>query len=152
MELMAAIAGLGALKRRCGVGCYTDSKYVLQGITEWLPQWKARGWRTAAREAGQEPGPVGAARHGGRRAQDVDLALGQGPFGRRRATSTSISSRTSRSIALLAVALKINRMRQIVLDTETTGLEVEQQHRIIEIGCVELVNRRADRPARSTAT
>jgi DNA polymerase-3 subunit epsilon len=33
-------------------------------------------------------------------------------------------------------------MRQIVLDTETTGLEVEQQHRIIEIGCVELVNRR----------
>ena len=33
-------------------------------------------------------------------------------------------------------------MRQIVLDTETTGLEVEQGHRIIEIGCVELVNRR----------
>ena len=33
-------------------------------------------------------------------------------------------------------------MRQVVLDTETTGLEVEQQHRIIEIGCVELVNRR----------
>jgi DNA polymerase-3 subunit epsilon len=33
-------------------------------------------------------------------------------------------------------------MRQIVLDTETTGLEVEQQHRIIEIGCVELLNRR----------
>ena len=29
---------------------YTDSKYVLQGLTEWLPQWKARGWRTAARE------------------------------------------------------------------------------------------------------
>src|ERR1700742_1694146 len=33
-------------------------------------------------------------------------------------------------------------MRQIVLDTETTGLEVEQQHRVIEIGCVELLNRR----------
>jgi len=33
-------------------------------------------------------------------------------------------------------------MRQVVLDTETTGLEVEQQHRIIEIGCVEIVNRR----------
>jgi DNA polymerase-3 subunit epsilon len=33
-------------------------------------------------------------------------------------------------------------MRQVVLDTETTGLEVEQQHRVIEIGCVELVNRR----------
>ena len=49
MELMAAIGGLGALKRRCSVKLYTDSKYVLQGVTEWLPQWKARGWRTAAR-------------------------------------------------------------------------------------------------------
>jgi ribonuclease HI len=50
MELMAAIRGLGALKRRCAVKLYTDSKYVLHGITEWLPNWKARGWRTAARE------------------------------------------------------------------------------------------------------
>jgi ribonuclease HI len=50
MELMAAIGGLGALKRRCAVHLYTDSKYVLQGATQWLPQWKARGWRTAARE------------------------------------------------------------------------------------------------------
>jgi ribonuclease HI len=49
MELSAAIGGLGALKRRCAVKLYTDSKYVLQGITEWLPNWKARGWRTAAR-------------------------------------------------------------------------------------------------------
>ena len=50
MELMAVIGGLNALKRRCAVKLYTDSKYVLQGITQWLPQWKARGWRTAARE------------------------------------------------------------------------------------------------------
>lgn len=50
MELMGAIGGLGALKRRCSVKLYTDSKYVLQGITEWLPNWKARGWRTAARQ------------------------------------------------------------------------------------------------------
>jgi ribonuclease HI len=50
MELAAAIGGLGALKRRCSVKLYTDSKYVLQGITEWLPSWKTRGWRTAARE------------------------------------------------------------------------------------------------------
>jgi ribonuclease HI len=49
MELSAAIGGLGALKRRCAVKLYTDSKYVLQGVTEWLPNWKARGWRTAAR-------------------------------------------------------------------------------------------------------
>ena len=50
MELCAAIGGLNALKRRCKVMLYTDSNYVLQGITEWLPNWKARGWRTAARK------------------------------------------------------------------------------------------------------
>jgi ribonuclease HI len=49
MELSAAIEGLAALKRRCAVKLYTDSKYVLQGATEWLPNWKARGWRTAAK-------------------------------------------------------------------------------------------------------
>lgn len=50
MELTAAIEGLTALKRRCAVRLYTDSKYVLQGATEWLKDWKARGWRTAARQ------------------------------------------------------------------------------------------------------
>ncbi len=50
MELTAAIGGLKALKRRCAVKLYTDSKYVLQGVTEWLPNWKAHGWRTAARK------------------------------------------------------------------------------------------------------
>jgi len=50
MELRAVIEGLNALKRRCAVQLYTDSKYVLQGATEWLANWKARGWRTAARE------------------------------------------------------------------------------------------------------
>jgi ribonuclease HI len=50
MELTAVIEALGALKRRCAVKLYTDSKYVLQGYTEWLPGWKARGWRTAARD------------------------------------------------------------------------------------------------------
>jgi ribonuclease HI len=49
MELSAAIGGLSALKRRCRVKLFTDSKYVLQGVTEWLPNWKARGWKTAAR-------------------------------------------------------------------------------------------------------
>jgi ribonuclease HI len=50
MELAAAIGGISALKRRCRVKLFTDSKYVLQGITEWLPNWKARGWKTAAKE------------------------------------------------------------------------------------------------------
>ena len=47
MELMAAIMALEALKRPCKVDLYTDSQYVRQGITEWLPGWKARGWKTA---------------------------------------------------------------------------------------------------------
>lgn len=47
MELKAAIEALAALKRPCRVDLYTDSVYVRSGITEWLPAWRARGWRTA---------------------------------------------------------------------------------------------------------
>ena len=47
MEMMAAIAALEALKRPSTVRLYTDSQYVKKGITEWVPQWKKRGWRTA---------------------------------------------------------------------------------------------------------
>jgi ribonuclease HI len=47
MELMAAIMALEALTRPSQVRLYTDSKYVQQGITEWLPQWAKRGWKTA---------------------------------------------------------------------------------------------------------
>jgi ribonuclease HI len=50
MELMAAIAALEALKRPCRVKLYTDSIYLRDGITKWLPNWKARGWKTAAKE------------------------------------------------------------------------------------------------------
>ncbi len=50
LELMAAIMGLEALKRHCEVILYTDSKYVLQGMTEWMPDWKARDWKTAAKK------------------------------------------------------------------------------------------------------
>jgi ribonuclease HI len=49
MELMAAIQALEALKRPCRVELHTDSQYVKTGITEWLPGWKARGWKTAAK-------------------------------------------------------------------------------------------------------
>jgi ribonuclease HI len=48
MELTAAIKGLEALKKNCKVEINTDSKYVLQGITEWMSNWKKRGWKTAA--------------------------------------------------------------------------------------------------------
>ncbi|APW38371.1 ribonuclease HI [Rhodoferax koreense] len=50
MEMMAVIQGLAALKQPCQVTLYLDSQYVLKGITEWLPGWKARGWRTASKE------------------------------------------------------------------------------------------------------
>ena len=50
MEMTAVIEALSALKRPCDIALYIDSKYVLQGITEWLPGWKARGWKTAAKQ------------------------------------------------------------------------------------------------------
>jgi len=50
MELMAAIMALESLTRPCQVRLTTDSEYVKNGITQWLPNWKARGWRTASRQ------------------------------------------------------------------------------------------------------
>lgn len=50
MELTAVIRGLAALKQPCRVELYSDSKYVLQGLSDWIKGWKARGWRTAAKE------------------------------------------------------------------------------------------------------
>ena len=50
MELTAAIEALNALKGPRAVILHTDSKYVLEGINEWMPNWKKRGWKTAARK------------------------------------------------------------------------------------------------------
>ncbi len=50
MEITAAIRALETLKRPCIAQLYTDSQYLRQGISEWLPNWKARQWRTAARK------------------------------------------------------------------------------------------------------
>lgn len=50
MEMLAVIEALSALKRPCAVTLYVDSQYVLKGITEWLPGWKAKGWRTASKQ------------------------------------------------------------------------------------------------------
>ncbi|MEE3289648.1 MAG: ribonuclease HI [Pseudomonadota bacterium] len=47
MELTAVIKGLEALTKSCRIKITTDSKYVLQGVTEWMPNWKKRNWRTA---------------------------------------------------------------------------------------------------------
>ena len=51
MELQAVIEALRALKRPCQVDFFLDSEYVRKGITEWLSGWKARGWRTASKQA-----------------------------------------------------------------------------------------------------
>jgi ribonuclease HI len=50
MELMAAIAALESLTRPCRVHLTTDSQYVMKGITEWMANWKKRGWKTAGRQ------------------------------------------------------------------------------------------------------
>nr|MBA2413574.1 ribonuclease HI [Burkholderiaceae bacterium] len=50
MELLAVIEALGSLKRGCNVIVHTDSQYVRLGITEWLPAWMQRGWKTAAKK------------------------------------------------------------------------------------------------------
>jgi ribonuclease HI len=50
MELMAAIQALEILKYPCSIKLHSDSKYVLQGITEWMANWKKRGWKTAAKK------------------------------------------------------------------------------------------------------
>ena len=50
MELTAAIEALNALKGKRKVILHTDSKYVMDGINEWMPNWKKRGWKTAAKK------------------------------------------------------------------------------------------------------
>ena len=50
MELTAAIKALETLKRPSKVQLYTDSEYLRQGITQWLPNWKQRGWKTASKK------------------------------------------------------------------------------------------------------
>tara|TARA_B100000900_G_C20587424_1_gene720188 strand:- start:2144 stop:2578 length:435 start_codon:yes stop_codon:yes gene_type:complete len=50
MELTAAIEGLAALKEICNVELFTDSRYVMDGITQWIRNWKKNNWRTAAKK------------------------------------------------------------------------------------------------------
>jgi len=50
MEIQAAIEGLRALKEPCEVDLYTDSQYLRQGISEWIQEWKLKGWKTKERK------------------------------------------------------------------------------------------------------
>jgi ribonuclease HI len=50
MELISVIKGLEALDRACRVDLYSDSQYVINGLREWIEQWKANGWKTSSRK------------------------------------------------------------------------------------------------------
>ncbi len=50
MELQAAIESLKALNKKCHITIYSDSKYVIQGITEWIHGWKKNGWKNASKK------------------------------------------------------------------------------------------------------
>jgi len=50
MELSAAIEGLLTLKEPCNVELFTDSKYVMDGITQWIQNWKRNNWKTSAKK------------------------------------------------------------------------------------------------------
>ena len=50
MELMAAIMGLNAVTRAMSIDLHTDSRYVMNGVQEWMPAWKANGWKTASKK------------------------------------------------------------------------------------------------------
>ena len=50
MEMMGAIAALSALRETCRVELYTDSRYLCDGMSQWLANWKRRGWRTAGKD------------------------------------------------------------------------------------------------------
>lgn len=51
MELIAVIEALKALKKSCNITLYTDSRYVMDGVTQWMPNWKQNGWRTTNKKA-----------------------------------------------------------------------------------------------------
>ncbi|MCF7822215.1 MAG: ribonuclease HI [Mariprofundaceae bacterium] len=50
MELQAAIEALKALNQRCNITIHSDSKYVVQGMSEWIHNWKKKGWKTAGKK------------------------------------------------------------------------------------------------------
>ena len=50
MEVKAVIEALKSLKEPCQITLYSDSQYVVRGMTEWVPNWEAQGWRTAAKK------------------------------------------------------------------------------------------------------
>ena len=51
MELTAVIEALKALKKECDITIYTDSRYVMDGVQEWMPNWRLNGWKTTNKKS-----------------------------------------------------------------------------------------------------
>jgi len=168
MELTAVIKGLEAIPRPSKIRITTDSQYVKDGITKWIEGWKRKGWITANKQPvknrdlwerldnlikhHQQTEWVWVRGHSGHIENErVDQLAKQG------AAQASKKPMINRNIELIThakppiakntppnkttVAAKENQSRQIILDTETTGLSADEGHRIIEIGGIELINR-----------
>ncbi len=136
MELMGAITALEALTRHCHVRLHTDSKYVQQGISQWIHGWKQRGWKTSDKKPVKNEDlwrrlDALAAQH---HIEWVWVKGHAGHDGNERADELA-----NRGVEMMTGA---GIMRKIVLDTETTGLDPKQGHRIIELAAIELEGRK----------
>ena len=122
MELMAVIRALEALKRPCHVRLHTDSQYVQLGISKWIHGWKKNGWRTADRK------PVKnadlwrrldelAARH------EIEWMWVKGHAGHDGNERADELANLGAASVRAQAGNRGARVRQIVIDTETTGLD-----------------------------
>jgi len=151
MELLAAIMALESLPLASNVRLTTDSKYVQQGITEWIVNWIQRDWKTANKEPVKNVN-LWKRLYAISQQHEVDWQWIKGHSGHRE--NEIADTLANKGIDSILNPNKIaydsgkynvqdnSNMRQIVLDTETTGLDPKSGHRIIEIGCVEIINRR----------
>ncbi len=151
MELLAAIMALESLPLGSDIRLTTDSKYVQQGITEWIISWIQRGWKTANKEPVKNV-DLWKRLHAVAQQHQVDWQWIKGHSGHRE--NEIADDLANKGIDSIDTSDKIaddfgkynvqdnSNMRQIVLDTETTGIDPKSGHRIIEIGCVEIINRR----------
>lgn len=167
MELTAVIKGLEAIPKSSKIRITTDSQYVKDGITKWIENWKRKGWITAGKEPvknrdlweqldtlikqHQQTQWLWVHGHSGHVENErVDLLANKGAV--QASNITMINQELipdPKKIAVKKSAAnkriiphKDQTTRQIILDTETTGLATEEGHRIIEIGGIELMNRR----------
>ncbi|MBE9561692.1 MAG: DNA polymerase III subunit epsilon [Proteobacteria bacterium] len=152
MELLAAIMALESLPPTSNVCLSTDSKYVQKGITEWITVWIQRGWKTANKEPVKNV-DLWKRLYAITQKHQVDWQWVKGHSGHREneiadnLANRGMDSRLKKTSKIADNTIKYNiqdnsNMRQVVLDTETTGIDPKAGHRIIEIGCVEIINRR----------